>query len=82
MEIDDMYTPHYGDYTFDIAKFPSPTTMLSTLHEASFTVTCWVMPFCSEDATNFEEGVEKGYFVLTKDGGQTPGTVLLSIMYV
>jgi len=54
LEIDDDWTPAYGDMCFDTAKFPDAKSMVSELREMGFRVTLWVHPFASimSDALN------------------------------
>ena len=80
IEIDDKYTTHYGDYSFDTVKFPNATGMISTLHSLGFDVTSWVMPFCDQDAEAYREGRENGYFVLTNDHTTVPGKITVDTL--
>ncbi|XP_020822569.1 myogenesis-regulating glycosidase [Phascolarctos cinereus] len=68
LEIDDMYTPAYGDFTFDEAKFPNATEMFRKLQEAGLRVTLWVHPFVNYNSSSFGEGVERGLFVREPTG--------------
>lgn len=61
MEIDDKWQTHYGDLTFDPARFPDPRAMVKALHARGFAVTCWVMPFVNPDAECFETARACGY---------------------
>lgn len=47
LEIDDDWTPAYGDMVFDASKFPDPQSMVAELHQIGFRVTLWVHPFAS-----------------------------------
>jgi len=47
LEIDDDWTPAYGDMRFDSAKFPDAKSMVAELHRLGFRVTVWVHPFAS-----------------------------------
>ena len=42
MEIDDDWTPAYGDMDFDTKKFPDAKAMVQALEEKGFRVTVWV----------------------------------------
>ena len=44
LEIDDNWTPHYGDLDFDLDKFPDPRGMVSQLNSLGFRVTVWLHP--------------------------------------
>jgi len=47
LEIDDDWTPAYGDMRFDTAKFPDAKSMVAELRQLGFRVTLWVHPFAS-----------------------------------
>ena len=47
IEIDDDWTPSYGDYEFNKKKFPNPSSMVKTLKDRGHNVNVWVHPFCS-----------------------------------
>lgn len=68
LEIDDMYTPAYGDFDFDEAKFPNASDMFDRLREAGFSVTLWVHPFVNYNSSRFGEGVERELFVREPTG--------------
>ena len=68
LEIDDRWSSTYGDFTFDPIKFPNPQEMVQQLHEWNFSVMVWITPFCDDEATVYQEGLENHYFVL-KDTG-------------
>ncbi len=44
LELDDDWTPAYGDMTFDARKFPDPRATVATLRDMGFRVTAWVRP--------------------------------------
>lgn len=72
MEIDDRWQTHYGDLTFDEARFPNPRAMVEALHTRGFAVTCWVMPFINADAECFETARARGYLQRAPDGAPRP----------
>jgi len=47
LEIDDDWTPAYGDMVFDTAKFPDAKLMVAKLRQLGIRVTLWVHPFAS-----------------------------------
>ena len=47
IEIDDDWTPSYGDHEFQKKKFPNPKSMVDALHDKGYRVTLWVHPFAS-----------------------------------
>ena len=63
LEIDDDWTPHYGDLTFDVTKFPDAQAMMTTLKEKGFSVSLWVHPYVSPLSAAFSEGKKKGFLV-------------------
>jgi len=68
MEIDDRWQVHYGDISFDPARFPDPKAMVERLHEMGFKVTVWVIPFLDKESAAFSEGAEQGFLVRQQDG--------------
>lgn len=68
LEIDDMYTPAYGDFDFDEVKFPNASDMFRRLRDAGFQVTLWVHPFVNYNSSSFGEGVERELFVREPTG--------------
>jgi alpha-glucosidase (family GH31 glycosyl hydrolase) len=74
LEIDDKYTPTYGEVSFDRNKFPGGARLVEKLHEMGFRVTTWLTPFVNLESPLFEEGSRAGYFV--KDPlGEIPALV-------
>ena len=63
IEIDDGYDKHYGDFSFDSDKFPSPLDMSRKVGALGFNLTTWVTPFTNKDSLDYKEGLDKGYFV-------------------
>ncbi|XP_077986184.1 myogenesis-regulating glycosidase-like [Glandiceps talaboti] len=69
IEIDDIWSPTYGDIVFDKKKFPHPGLMVATLQKLGYRVTAWVTPFANPDSEAFAEGKRKGYWVKNETGG-------------
>ena len=65
LEIDDDWTPHYGDMVFDQKKFPDVKQMMRQLKEKNFRVTLWVHPFASNRAMAAGEN----YWLTSYTGG-------------
>lgn len=63
IEIDDMWTPSYGELVFDTVKFPNPKAMVDELHAMGFKVTVWVMPFAERSSPAFLEGQRLGHWM-------------------
>ena len=68
MMIDDLWTPYYGSWEFDRAKFPDPKGMIDLLHEWGFRVMLWICPFVSPDSFEFRYLRDKGGLVRNPDG--------------
>ncbi len=68
LEIDDRWQVHYGDISFDLARFPNPKAMIEQLHARGFKVTAWVIPFLDPQSQAFADGKTKGYLVRQRDG--------------
>lgn len=71
VEIDDVWTPHYGDYDFDTAKFPKATDMVDSIKQLGCKVTVWVHPFFNNDGEGFREAEAKGYLYKNTEGNET-----------
>ncbi|KAL8597074.1 hypothetical protein ACOMHN_057563 [Nucella lapillus] len=74
LEIDDDWTPRYGDLDFDPEKFPDPAGMVKRLSELGHRVTLWTHPFMNLDSQAFKYAAENRYAVTTR-GSQTPALV-------
>lgn len=66
--VDDCWSPGYGNWTFDPARFPEPAMMLDELHRLGFSVMLWVVPFVSPDSRAFRELNGRNLLVRTGDG--------------
>lgn len=72
IEIDDKWTPTWGDLAFDTARFPDPAGMIDAIHAMGAKVSAWIPPFVNRDAACFQEGVEAGAFVPRGDAPDPP----------
>ena len=68
LEIDDDWTPAYGDMVFDNRKFPDPKKMIDDLKKKDIRTTLWVHPFASPRSKAF---YQKKYWVGSVLGGIT-----------
>ncbi|MFD0440269.1 glycoside hydrolase family 31 protein [Streptomyces chartreusis] len=66
--IDDSWSPDYGTWRFDGARFPDPAAMIRQLHDWGFSVMLWVVPFVSPDSAAFRELEGKGLLIRGRDG--------------
>lgn len=53
---------------WDKAVFPDPEAMLARYHARGLKVGCWINPYVAQNTAMFEEGAEKGYFLMRRDG--------------
>ena len=67
LEIDDDWTPRYGDMVFDTTKFPDPRGMMKELKDKGYRVTLWVHPF----ANLRSQALSRGDFWLSSTFGFT-----------
>lgn len=72
IEIDDKWTPTWGDLVFDTRRFPDPVGMIDAIHAMGAKVSAWIPPFVNRDAACFQEGVEAGVFVPRGDAPDPP----------
>ena len=63
IEIDDNWTPAYGDMEFDAVKFPNATDMIKDLDDLGFRVTVWVHPFFNLDSQSFIEAASQFFLI-------------------
>ena len=68
LEIDDDWSPAYGDMVFDNRKFPDPKKMVTDLTKKAIRTTLWVHPFASPKSKAF---YQKKYWVWSMLGGMT-----------
>jgi len=65
--IDDRWTRHYGDLSFDPSKFPDPRHMVEVLHSRGCRVALWVTPFLDSASARYGEARRLGYLLRRKD---------------
>lgn len=68
LEIDDRWSPKYGDLEFDLLKFPDPRAMVDHLHKLGFLVTLWVTPFAAIDSKAVTDQHSRSFFMHNEDG--------------
>ena len=60
----------WTSFAWDEEMFPDPQGMLSRLRaEKDLGICVWINPYIAQASPLFDEGMEKGYFLHTKDGG-------------
>lgn len=75
LEVDDNWTPHYGDLDFDRTKFPDPLAMVTQAQQLGFKrVTLWVHPFMNLDSQSGQYAGKHQYLVRALDS-QNPALV-------
>ncbi len=76
MMIDEGWQRNYGDWRFDLERFPTPKKMVDELHEMGFKVMLWVTPYVNPDGKNFvvhaytfrNPTLKEKYFLRTESG--------------
>ena len=63
LEIDDRYSTTYGQFDFDVKKFPNASHMIHSLRDRGFRVTCWITPFSNLDCPVTDEGKAKRFWL-------------------
>ena len=78
--IDEGWHTPYGEWEFDLTKFPHPKEMIAELHTLGFTVMLWVVPLVTPCGKDFiiatdpsrkclsPDDEDKDYFLRTDDG--------------
>lgn len=56
------------DFEWDKDSFPDPEGMLKRYHDRGLKICVWINPYIAQKSKLFDEGMEKGYLVKTKDG--------------
>ena len=57
------------DFKWDDQVFPDPVGMLKRYKERGLKICVWINPYIAQKSYLFDEGMENGYLVKTKDGG-------------
>lgn len=63
LEIDDNWTPHYGDFVFNTNTFPAAKEMIANLTNLGIFTTVWVHWFFNNDSAAFAELSNAGFLV-------------------
>jgi len=66
--IDDSWSPSYGTWRFDEARFPCPSKMVQQLHDWGCSVMLWVVPFVSPDTDTFRRLESRGLLLRDASG--------------
>jgi len=67
--IDDSWSPDYGTWRFDPARFPDPAAMTAQLHEWGCSVMLWLVPFVSPDSATFRDLEARRLLLRDRTGG-------------
>ncbi len=59
---------HWCDFVWDEEQFPDVPGMLRRYHERGLKLCAWVNPYVAQDSDMFEEGRQKGYYLMRSDG--------------
>lgn len=65
--IDDGWSPYYGNWTFDKAKFADAKNMIEILHKKGFKIMLWICPHISPDSLIYRQLANLGYLVKNAD---------------
>ncbi len=80
-----MKENHLTDLEWDPEVFPDPEGLLRKLKARGLRICCWLNPYIAQESCMFDEGVEKGYFIMKENGDvwQTdmwqPGMAILDV---
>lgn len=56
------------DFQWDKEVFPDPEEMLKRLKDKELKICVWINPYIAQKSPLFDEGMEKGYLLKTKEG--------------
>ncbi len=68
LEIDDKWTPNYGDFEFDTKKFPEPGRMVGALQKMNFSLGLWITPFVEKKSVNYNYLSSMGFLIMEPTG--------------
>ena len=63
VEIDDDWTPHYGDNVVDTHKFPNMKTLVTVTKKKGYNLSLWIHPYVSLFSKTFLKYWKKGLLV-------------------
>lgn len=63
LEIDDKWTPAWGDLRFDPVRFDDAAGMIAEIKSLGSKVTAWIPPFVNSDAADFQAGSDARAYV-------------------
>ncbi|CAG5120955.1 unnamed protein product [Candidula unifasciata] len=63
LEVDDNWTPHYGDFIFNTNTFPEAKEMIASLTSLGIATTVWVHWFFNNDSDAFVELSNSGFLL-------------------
>lgn len=66
--IDDGWQEYYGDWDFNLRKFPEPKKMCDELKSLGFKVVLWIVPYVSPDSDVYRELLAKDCLIKARDG--------------
>lgn len=66
--VDDCWSPDYGTWVFDRARFPDPAAMVDQLHAWGCSLMLWLVPFVSPDSAVFRDLEARGLLLRDRDG--------------
>ena len=63
VNIDSSWPQTYQNFIWNAGKFPNASEMVSELHNKNVKVIAWITSTINNDSTNFNEGLERGYYL-------------------
>jgi alpha-glucosidase (family GH31 glycosyl hydrolase) len=68
VNIDSGWSTKFNNFEVDTTKFPNLANLIDYLHESAARVILWVTSFVNEDVSDFQEALDKGYFLKNSKG--------------
>ncbi|HEV3312087.1 MAG TPA: glycoside hydrolase family 31 protein [Chloroflexota bacterium] len=68
VQVDSGWQAHYGDFSFDPARFPIPRAMTEKLHAMGYKFGLWATLFINPDASVYSTAVKAGYVLRAANG--------------
>ncbi|SCP98390.1 alpha-xylosidase [Anaerobium acetethylicum] len=63
-----MEAYEWCNFEWDKKTFPDPMGMLKRFHDRGLKICVWINPYIGQKSKLFDEGMERGYLLKTKDG--------------
>jgi len=63
VNVDSSWPMTYQNFIWNKEKFPNASQMVNDLHKQNVKVVCWITSTINNDSTNFNEGLQNGYYL-------------------